>query len=66
MEPPSLESSTFLEFKGHLDYRMWSEWVLDLVWPTNCTDRSRAPEIESFEYWKMKSQPTTLSQPPGM
>jgi hypothetical protein len=43
---------------------MCPEWVLDLVYPTDSVDRSRAPDIQSFEYWKMKSQAVVLSQPP--
>jgi hypothetical protein len=56
MEPPSLESSTSLELKDHLDCRMCSEWICDVLKSTNSNDQSRAPEIESHEYWKMKSQ----------
>jgi hypothetical protein len=60
MEPPSLESSTSLELKGRLDYRMCPEWVLDMLKSTDSSNRSRVPEIESIEYWKAKSKPINI------
>jgi hypothetical protein len=54
--PRALSQVLPLELKGHLGCRMCLELLLNFSSPRKLSRRSRAPEMEYVDYWKMKGQ----------